>query len=201
MGDSLVFDASLTLAATFADHGVETRFVGHSGTGPLSGQGWWARDLATQLAWWQPDLVVIEACCNYMVDEPGWVEPDGTVAAPDSDAMFEAWRTQAGELVHLARAGGAGVLWTIAPDASPRWPDSYRNRITHFNLIASTLGVPMIDWPGVLEPSGRFELSVPSPAGPVAIRQPDGLHITLIGDRLIADATWAMVAYYLPNGP
>ncbi len=200
VGDSLVYFAMPELAATFARHGVETRYVGYAGTGLLSGQGWWARDVADQVAAWHPDVVVIEACCNYMQHEPGFVLPDGSVAPPDTDAMFLAWTGQAVELVDRARAGGAEVFWAQTPDAAPGWPDRFRNRITHFNLISALLGVPRLDWKPVLEPGGAFTFAVPGPSGPVAVRKPDGLHLTDQGDQLIADATWAQIEPALPAG-
>ncbi len=198
VGDSLVFNAAPQIGAVFEQHGVEARFVGHGETGPLSGQGWWAREVGYQVRAWHPDVVVVEACCNYMVDEPGYLLADGTTAAPDSPAMFDAWTAQVHDLRHEAEAGGAKVLWVLTPDAGPQWSVTYRDRVTHLNLIAGGLGVPLIDWLGVLEPSRTFTPTIPGLGGPVAVRTPDGLHLTDAGNQLVADATWRQVGFYLP---
>ena len=106
VGDSMMIGASRQLTSRFTHAGAETRFVGYPGTGLLSGQGWWNREITHAVDTWHPDAVVIEACCNYRSGEPGYQLPDGTTIEAGSAAMYDAWARQVKDAVRRAGAHG-----------------------------------------------------------------------------------------------
>jgi hypothetical protein len=194
VGDSLTFEAASQLEARFRDVGVETRFVGYPGTGLLSGQGWWNRELTHAVETWKPDVVVLQACCNYRTVEPGFELDDGTTIAAGSAAMYDEWEAQARDAVERAGARGAEVFWVTTPAASEQmWP-IYQERITRFNEIYASLGVELIDWAGVLTPDGTFASTLPIDGEEVKVRDDDGLHFTAAGNNLVIQETFEAVA-------
>jgi hypothetical protein len=194
VGDSLTFEAAAQLEARFAEADVELRFIGYPGTGLLSGQGWWNRELTHAVETWKPDVVVLQACCNYKTAEPGYELGDGTTIAPSSAAMYDAWEDQARDAVDRAGARGAEVFWVSTPAASEQlWP-VYLERIARFNDIYAGLGVELIDWAGVLTPDGTFAATLPIDGEQVQVRDDDGLHLTVAGNDLVIEETFAAVA-------
>jgi hypothetical protein len=194
VGDSLVFEASLQMDARFEEAGVETRYVGHPGTGLLSGQGWWNREVSHAVETWRPDVVVLEACCNYRMAEPGYQLADGTTIQPGSAAMYAEWESKANDAVDRAGRYGASVFWVTTPAASPElWP-AYQDRIARFNEIYAGLGVELIDWNAVLTPDGTFTPTVDVDGQEVKVRDDDGLHFTAAGNALVVEATFEAVA-------
>jgi hypothetical protein len=194
VGDSLTFGAKDQLTATFADHGVAAHFVGFPGTGLLSGRGFWLRGISDQVRTFHPDVVVIEACCNYANGEPEWVDARGHSVAPDSAEMFQLWTQHAREAVRRAEAGGATVRWVITPQAGPLVDAEVRARVERFEQIASGLGVERVDWRSAVEPDGHFTSTAVVDGARVAIRKEDDLHMTDAGSALVAAETWRTVA-------
>jgi hypothetical protein len=167
--------------------------VGFPGTGLLSGRGFWLRLLSDQVRTWHPDVVVIEACCNYANGEPEWVDTAGHSVAPDSAEMFRLWADHAREAVRRAEAGGATVRWVITPQAGPLVDANVRARIERFEHIASGLGVDRVDWRHAVEPDGHFTPTAEVDGVRVAIRREDDLHLTDAGSALVATETWRTV--------
>jgi hypothetical protein len=195
VGDSLTFGAVDVLRSTMADHDVDTRFVGHAGTGLLSGQGWWNEGIAERVADFHPDVVVIEACCNYGNDHEPWYRlPDGTEVAPDSPEMFAQWEALAREAVDLARAGGASVYWVVTPDAAPITSAYLLDRMERFGEIYDRLDVPRIDWRGAVQPDGPFAYAVDEGGVSIQLRSLDGLHLADAGNERIAAETWSTIS-------
>lgn len=200
VGDSLMFGASGLLELKFRSQDIETRFVGGYGSGLLSGQGWWVRELGYQVDTWHPDVVVIEACCNYGVGEPLFRAPDGSTVTSESDDMYRWWKHQAEAAVAEATRYGADVFWVVTPAASEQlWP-TYVERIPKFNEISAGLGVDRIDWRQVLTPDGTFTPTKEIDGKTVRIRDPDGLHLADAGDDLVVRATYDAVAPALGVG-
>lgn len=200
VGDSMMIGASRQLNSRFVKAGAETRFIGYPGTGLLSGQGWWNREITHAVDTWHPDVVVIEACCNYKTVEPGYQLSDGTTAETDSPEMYAAWEAQARDAVHRAGAHGAHVYWVVAPTASKTlWP-KYVPRIERFNGIIDDIGVDRIDWAKILTPKGEFVAVIPYKGRALKIREDDGLHITDYGNALVVEETFAVVAPRLGIG-
>ena len=188
VGDSLMFGAYDALDFLVTRAGVEAHYVGFTATGLLSGQGWWLRSIEHEVATFDPDVVVIESCCNYGA-APLFVR-DGKAVVPDSEAMFEAWADNAQRAVTLAGALGAKVYWVVTPDGSVLVTSKFQNRIHRFNAIYFSLGVPMIDWRAALQPDGWYATSVPFQGHLVQVRRDDGMHFTRTGDVIVGVATW-----------
>jgi hypothetical protein len=194
VGDSLMFGARNHMKWTFAAQDVEVRFVGFPGTGLLSGQGWWNREVSAAVEEWKPDVIVVETCCNYSNSEPEYELEDGTVVDPDSAEMYDVWRDLAVDLVQRAGADGAELFWVVAPDAGPFVQSQYRTRIAMFNAIVDELGVARIDWASALDASGSYHASMFWNGEWVQVRDDDGLHFTDAGNEVVATATWEAVA-------
>jgi len=193
VGDSLMLGASGEIERRFEEAGAETRFVGGYGTGLLSGQGWWVREIEEQVDTWRPDVVVIEACCNYGIGEPLFRTPEGVKVTPDTEDMYTWWAAQAEDAVDAAGAAGAAVSWVTAPAADDElWP-LYTERIPRFNEIVDDLGVARIDWSATLTPEGTFRATAPIDGKDVRIRDADGLHLTEAGNRLVVELTFEAI--------
>ncbi len=200
VGDSMMIGASRQLNSRFVQAGAETRFIGYPGTGLLSGQGWWNREITHAVDTWHPDVVVIEACCNYKTAEPGYQLSDGTTIETDSAEMYATWEAQAKDAVRRAGAHGAHVYWVTAPAASKTlWP-KYVPRIERFNGIIDDLGVDRIDWRKILTPDGEFLAQIPYKGRTLIIRDDDGLHLTDYGNALVVEETFRVLAPRLGLG-
>jgi len=185
IGDSLVVGAEDELTAMFTAEGVDVRFIAVSGTGILTDQGVRLTELENAVAELHPDAVIIESCCNY---DGNYVLPDGTVVPTDSQLLWDTWAAQARLMVAAAQSSGADVYAVLTPrPVSGTWFSGLADRIEHFNDIYRSLGVGLIDWDAALYPDGTT-------AGHESERQPDGLHLTTVGDALVTAATWAAVA-------
>jgi hypothetical protein len=194
VGDSLMIESAWQLATRFGQDGVQARFVGYPGTGLLSGQGWWNREITHAVDTWKPDVVVIEACCNYRMAEPGYFLDDGTVIDGGSPQMYEQWATQANDAVERAGAHGADVYWVVTPAADEElWP-GFGERIDRFNEIYAGTDATPIDWRGVVTPDGEFRSTMEIDGTDVKIRKDDGLHFTSEGIDVLVDVTHSAVA-------
>jgi hypothetical protein len=194
VGDSLMFGASSQLEWRFESAGAQTRFVGGYGSGLLSGQGWWVREIEHQVATWKPDVVVIEACCNYGVGEPLYRMPDGARVSSQTDDMYAWWQDRAEAAASAAGRYGAEVFWVTTPAADAKlWP-LYEDRIPRFNEIAADLDVTLIDWRGALTPDGTFVETVEVDGEAVRIRATDGLHLAEAGNERVVALTFDVVA-------
>ncbi|HEX7132505.1 MAG TPA: SGNH/GDSL hydrolase family protein [Iamia sp.] len=198
VGDSLTFGAIPALDEELSAQGVETRYVGFSATGLLSGQGWWNREITAQVEAWHPDVVVIEACCNYANGEPEYVDAAGQTVAADSEQMYTEWAAMAADAVARAGEEGAEVLWVTTP-CVVEWEGSgtTATRVAMFNAISAGLGVELVDWAGALCPDGEFASTLEVDGVDVAVRADDGLHLTDAGDAVVAEVTWATIRPYL----
>lgn len=200
VGDSMMFGVSALLELKFKGQDIETRFVGGYGSGLLSGQGWWLRELEHQVDTWHPDVVVLEACCNYGVGEPLFRDPEGAVVTSQTDDMYSWWKRQAEAAVDIAGRYGAEVFWVVTPSASEElWP-LYVDRIPRFNEIYRGLGVPLIDWRQALTPDGTFTPTKEIDGKAVRVRDPDGLHLAEAGNELVVQLTYDAVAPTLGVG-
>lgn len=197
VGDSLTFGAVPALDAELSGHGVEVRYVGFSGTGLLSGQGWWNREITAQVEEWQPDVVVIEACCNYANGEPEYVDDAGRAVVADSEEMYEEWAAMAVDAVDRAGDQGAAVLWVTTPCVIDSGYGYTATRVTMFNWISADLGVEQVDWEGALCPDGEFATSLDVDGAEVEVRAGDGLHLTDAGDAIVAKVTWTAIRPHL----
>ncbi len=189
LGDSLVQRASDELTEIFTANGVEVEFRGYTATGLLTqlpedgGATWWSGELNDSLATFGPDIVVIEACCNY---DGTYTDPDTSALPADSEAHYDRWRQEAEALTSAATATGAAVYWVLSPSEAPTagapWPPT---RVERFNEIYRSLGVALIDWRTVFYAAQK--------TSPEDLRDEDGVHLSSAGDRVIVAETWRVL--------
>jgi peptidoglycan/LPS O-acetylase OafA/YrhL/lysophospholipase L1-like esterase len=197
VGDSVMSQAYDHHAARFGSAGVTTAYAGGPSSGPLSPQGGWAGQLDAWVPSFQPDVVVIEACCNYTFEpDQRYVDGAGTSVAPGSDAVLPAWEAEIRDLVRRARAGGARVaLVRFAPVQTNGFYGPIEEHVAAVNALYDRLvqedpSIELVDWGPVLAPGGQFQREVPGSDGaPVRVRLDDGVHLTPSGSDLVAAAT------------
>jgi len=201
VGDSVMSQAYELHQRRFAAEGVRTVYAGGPASGPLFPQGDWATQLEAWVAAEDPDVVVLEACCNYTIEpEQRYVDADGTVVAPGSGAVLVAWEREVRRLLDLADDGGARVvLVRYAPVETNGFYGDMEGHVAAVNalydrLAADLPGVELLDWGPTLAPDGRYTRDLPGPDGrPVRVRLDDGVHLTEAGSDLVAAATVAHV--------
>jgi len=200
VGDSVMSQAYEPHQRRFAAEGVRTVYAGGPASGPLSPQGDWAAQVEAWVATEDPDVVVLEACCNYTIEpDERYVDADGTVVAPGSAAVVAAWEREVRRLLDLADDGGARVvLVRFAPVATNGYYGDMEGHVDAVNALydrlAAELGVELLDWGPTLAPDGAYVRDLPGLDGsPVRVRLDDGVHLTEAGSDLVAGATVAHV--------
>jgi hypothetical protein len=195
VGDSVMSQAYDQHQARFTAAGIQTWFAGGPSTGPLSPQGSWAEQVGAWVAAEDPDVVVIEACCNYTTGvEERYVGADGKVVEPRTDAVLPAWEREIRTLVDVAGAGGARVaLVRFGPVQTNGWYGPMEEHVAGLDAmylrLAAELGVDIVDWASTLAPGGAFAWDLPIDGESVRVRLEDGLHLTPAGSDLVARAT------------
>ena len=192
VGDSLMHQAAPYFAERF--RGVDVRWVGADGIGPLSDQGHVLDLVTNSIVAFDPDVVVMEFAGSYLKRQGGdpFVTADGRKVDDGSDLMFEAWNSQVRTLVSIARTNGAKVLWALTPVIDPNGFFSYlAPGVDRLNGIYRQLpGVGIIDWHQASEgPEGGFSSSLTDHGETAQARSPDGLHFTGFGYRLLAEVS------------
>jgi peptidoglycan/LPS O-acetylase OafA/YrhL/lysophospholipase L1-like esterase len=217
LGDSLVHQSWPTFNARLASAGIEARAIGGPGQHLLTNNGAWSAALERELATFDADVVVLEACC-------GWGTPwkaeqvvaaDGRQLLPDTDESWAEWSQRAAAVTDLARNQGRVVLWVLAPPAQTGgYYGPIEGRIEIANAIYRGLaacrpGVGLVDWRVLAAPDGSFTWDLPDRSGnPVRVRDEDGLHFSPEGQAVLADHTmqavrtqWALVGGRGPAPP
>ena len=100
----------------FEDQGIATGYAGGPSTGPLQPQGDWAHQIDDWVTDFDPDVVVMEACCDYtQATDQVYVDPEGNEVLPATDEVYPNWDREVRDLIRRAQAGGAHVIWVLAP--------------------------------------------------------------------------------------
>jgi hypothetical protein len=201
VGDSLVWTQVDELRDAFADAGVDAQFVGGPGTGLLTAQMAWVEAIELAVDTLDPDIVLIEACCNYGATaerpELSYYTQDGDEVPTDSEAMYELWSDAAARAVEAASAGGADVWWVLTPPLATDSP--LAERVERFNRIALNLagdwpGLRYLDWGRVVTTSsGALLESVPSGNGGTEPLRVDAVHFGPAANAKLTDFTVATV--------
>ena len=195
VGDSVMSQAYEQHRVHFAEAGITTWFAGGPSTGPLSPQGSWLAQVEAWVAAEDPDVVVIEACCNYTTGvEDRYVGTDGTTVEPRSGAVLPAWEHEVRRLVDAAGAGGARVvLVRFGPVQTNGWYGPIEEHVAAldelYGRLAAELDLGIVDWSATLAPTGEFAWDLPVDGTPVRVRLEDGLHLTPAGSNLVARTT------------
>ena len=119
LGDSLVHQSYATLSARMAAVGIRSDAIGGEGQHLLWDGEQWRSALQSEMASFDPQVVVLEACC-------GWGTPwhaeevtaaDGTPLVPDTVASWNEWTRVADALTDDVRGQGRLAMWILAPPA------------------------------------------------------------------------------------
>lgn len=197
IGDSLTFDGYDAFAAALGGGGTDAFIDARPGTGLLVAGPIpfdWGPRLDVLLADHRPDDVVFEFVGNYAV--PLARDTSGREIAPNSPAMYAAWRAAMNDWIGRALATGASVYWVLPPPTAmgdPALDDRFAalRRIYATEIPARWPQVHLVDWaPALTTPDGRYASKLPGANGTLEqVRDDDGLHLTLAGARRAAAAT------------
>jgi len=181
---------SIPLQLALSAKSIDLRYVGFGVTGPLWNDKQWARWVDDAVKEYDPQIVLIEACCVYpganVPDVGGgqkFVNSNGVTVEPDTELMYREWVKATQELIDLARQRGATV-WFVniaepAPYAVNFYPKSLVDRISRLRKEFLALDAPIIDW-------GEAVVGKPDEA---QIRDEDGVHYSFSGSITLADYT------------
>jgi peptidoglycan/LPS O-acetylase OafA/YrhL len=198
LGDSLMHQSFPTIRDRLATVDVDARAIGGPGQHLMTDNGVWLGELEVALRDYEPDLVVLEACCGW--GSPWMTEsyraPDGRTIKPDTPDSWQEWERLAAAATDLARADGRPVAWVLAPPAQTNgYYGPIEGRIGLVNslyqrLVSCRPGTGVIDWRVMSGPDGGFAWELRDSEGsPVRIRSDDGLHFTSPGQAAVADLT------------
>jgi len=196
VGDSVMGQAYEVFEGIFAEQGITTGYAGGPSTGPLQPQGDWARQIDDWVTRFDPDVVVMEACCDYtQATDQVYVDPEGNEVLPATDAVYPNWEREVRDLTRRAAARGAEVIWVLAPPVRTNgFYGPLEEHVGRVNEIYRRLGVPTIDWSTAVAPGNRYAESVPGPEGAACDpRLEDGVHMTTCGNELLAALTLEQV--------
>ena len=197
VGDSVMGQGLEQFQARFEAEGIAVGYAGGPGTGPLFPQGDWIRQIDENVERLDPDVVIIEACCDYARAPQGdlYRLPDGTQVQPGSEEMYVAWEREIRAAIDHADDGGAEVFVVLAPPVQTNgFYGNLEEQVTRLNDMYRSLGVPLINWGSVLAPGGEYTPALPGPGGESqTVRLEDGVHNTPYGYELLADASVAPI--------
>jgi len=196
VGDSVMGQAYEVFRDVFAEEGIATGYAGGPSTGPLQPQGDWARQIDQWVTDFDPDVVVMEACCDYtQPTDQVYVDPEGNEVLPATDAVYPNWEREVRDLIRRAQAGGAHVVWVLAPPVQTNgFYGPLEEHVQRLNDMYRGLGVPVLDWGQVITPDGVYTETIVGPDGSTHdVRLADGVHMTEYGNRLLADLTLEQV--------
>lgn len=181
IGDSIMNQASCSVAESLARVGVETGRYAVGGSGLLSGAVDWTRETSTILASFHPDAVIAIFVGNYW--PPYSPSRDGTVARDGSPEFYAAWQQRAVELSNEVRAAGASMYWVSPPpiQASPML--DHADRL--FQGYSTIPGVQTIAAGDSLAGAEGQEVQTMTTCGKTeVVRTPDRIHLTDDGARI-----------------
>lgn len=195
VGDSLLHQSRTAFDERFELLDIEANWVGGPGEGLLTDQRSWLDQIDQEVASFEPDAVVIEACCNYAQhdDDELYQLPDGSTVARDTELMYELWHEAALEAVDRAAAGGADVYVVVAPRPVEGTffhaivGDRMERIATIWRQVADERpAAELVDWTPLFASEGRMVTVLP---GVGRVRHEDGLHIVGPGEDLVVDRT------------
>jgi len=189
VGDSVMGQASPHIVAKYHAVGIEARSIGGGGTGPLGGQKRWATLLTQELATFDADIVIFEACCSYPDNSAtstpaNYVNTAGVEVLPDTDLMFTEWEQAERELIQIARDAGASPWWVSLPpgnEITRFYGTLFPERMARIDAMVPTLGVPLLDWRSAVMTHPNVD----------TLRFGDGIHYTATGNQFLADFTFS----------
>jgi hypothetical protein len=189
IGDSLGIDLGDQLKSQLDATGMARTTVASVGDSGLSNTTYfdWQGHLAGLLNTDRPQIVVVFMGAN---DDQG-LYVNGMASAPGTLTWVEGYAQRVDELVREARSSGARVVWVGMPlmanpnlDAAMQRENTIYERETE--TFSATLYVSSIS---ALDASGVYETNGEDTSGRhVALRTPDGVHLTPAGAGVLARA-------------
>jgi hypothetical protein len=159
-------------------------------------QGEWGRQIDQWVAEFEPDVVVMEACCDYtQATDQIYLDPDGNQVLPATAAVYPNWDREVRDLIRRAQARGAHVIWVLAPTVQTNgFYGPLEQHVERLNDLYRRLPVDLLDWGEVITPDGTYAETVPGPDGePIEVRLADGVHMTEAANQLLATLTLEQV--------
>jgi hypothetical protein len=181
IGDSIMNQASCSLAESLAQVGVQTGRYAVDGSGLLTGPVDWVKALPVILQKEHPSAVVAIFVGNYA--NPPLANPDGILVIDDSPEFFSPWQQKAEELSQEARASGAMMYWVSPP---PIVVPILRHAQRLFEGYRAIPGDKVIDAGQVLAGLHGSEVLIETTCGHRQLVRSliDGIHLTDEGARL-----------------
>jgi hypothetical protein len=113
IGDSIMEQASCSIADSLRDAGIETSRHAVGGTGLLTGLVDWVAQTRKILQTEKPDVVVAIFVGNYF--PPPVRDASGAVIAVDTPAFYRAWQDRAKQLSAVVHEEHASMYWVRPP--------------------------------------------------------------------------------------
>lgn len=151
----------------------------------------WSAELRADLARYQPEAVVVFLGAN---DPQNFVD-GGSALAYGTEAWTAAYARRVGELMAEATSAGARVLWVgMPPMADPTLGAKMQALDAIYQgQAAAHPGVTYLSsWTVLGDAQGAYAQYLPDPSGSqVAVREPDGTHISPGGAERLSEAAIA----------
>ena len=180
IGDSIMVDASCSIADSLREVGIETHLHAFYGTGLLTGLVDWLSVTKQILTTEKPDVVLAIFVGNYL--PPTFHDATGAIVANDTPAFYRAWQQHARLLSAEVRAAHARLYWVSPPPITDRLLghaarlfDGYRTIPgDHFLSSGRVLAAPDGSEVMAKRTCGRTRV----------IRTKDRIHLTVDGARM-----------------
>jgi hypothetical protein len=180
IGDSLMVQASCSLADSLRDVGIETSLHAYFWTGLLTGPVNWLATTEQILRAEHPDVVIAIFVGNYL--PPTFRGPTGAIVGDDTPAFYAAWQRNAQRLSAEVHAAHARLYWVSPP------PITYpllRHAGRLFAGYESIKGDHFLDSGAVLAGQHGSEVMSKRTCGRTrVIRASDHIHLTDDGARI-----------------
>lgn len=204
VGDSII--EQLAPYAAEALPGVDVRYIGGGGIGPLADQADMARQLQRMVDTFDPDMVVFEFSGNYLRLRPQavpYVTPDGIEVGDATDLMYEVWRDESARLVDIADQRGATPIWALTPTIDRDATFGFlADGVPRLNAGYRTIDVELLDWFGLTGGDDGFQEELTDEDGDTEdARSEDGVHFTAFGNRILAATLAERIARWEGRSP
>jgi hypothetical protein len=190
IGDSLMDETGPLVEERLRALGYETLLDARPGSGLLASHRPvdWLAEMHRLVEEFDPDIVVVEFCCNHWPDRQPEGHPFREVPS-GSPEFYEAWAEAVDDAMEILTSGGARLAWVHTPPAADPTINALIDRLNEISAEAARRhGVARIDW-AVAISDGAFQ---PTWGGD-PVRDPDGLHLAPAGAERTAVATVAGV--------
>jgi hypothetical protein len=180
IGDSIMEQASCSIADSLSRVGIETTRHALGGTGMLTGFVDWQARIADVLRAERPDVVVAIFVGNYF--PPPVRDANGAVIEAGSPAFFRAWQDRARLMSAQVHAANASLYWVRPP---PITDVSLRYASLLYEGYREIPGDHFLSSGRVMEGPGNAVLMTNKSCGrELAIRTSDRIHLTDDGARI-----------------